>query len=299
MSADACPRCGADRFGEEACPSCGYEAAHPGVLGAFAQGARTVAKHPAVLVAFLAPVVVFALTRAAVLQFDADPASASPSLLVAELLAGLLQLTWFHLAVAAVTPIVLSRATRPCWPTGAASLACVAAASIQMAPIAVLAGLLLVPQEGAVGAVALLGVPILALVAFWLAGRMVAVPVEAAMTTSTTRQAVARGNRRGKENGGLGLVFLASLVLILLPLSLAVIRATAAIQLSPWTVLAVASLLTWPLGAWLGTSFVHGLAGRGEGEAIAFQCPRCGEQAIGRQGRARCACGLEGPLYLG
>lgn len=295
---EACPRCGAQRPSLGACPECGYEDPHPGVLGSYRRAFGELVARPSLLVPFLAPTLLIVALRL-VTFLGASNGTAQGTVL--EGLAGVvvlfLGLTWYFVAAASVVP---SREQgRPEMPAGPTYVASAAAAGLVALPL--LGFVLLVGLVGpaSLGALGLLGSILLLFAALVLAGRAVGLPVEAALSGDWGLSTLSAGNERARERGGLGLVFLALLLLVPLALAGPIVQA---VLPEPWAgavVLAVTVLGLTVVGAWAGLAFAIGLAGGDVGVEATFECPACGETARVEGGRARCECGLEGPYYPG
>lgn len=297
---EPCPRCGADRPALGACPSCGYQPQHPGVLGSYGEAARRLVDRPSLFVPFLVPTLVLFGTQVLLLEFGqaGDPGVGGPAQAAAGLAALFLQVAWYFVAVGTVAPSARGEASLGA-PDGSVFLASVLGAGIVVAPWSLIASILVVQPAGSLGALALLSAVLLLIAAVFVAGRAVGLPVEAALTDRRGRELVRAGNRRGRENGGLGLVFLALLIFGLLTLLPGVLSGLGLIEASRWTLLSVGAVTSWLLGAWIGTAIAIGLIGEEHGIEARFTCPACGREAIVEDGRARCECGLEGPYYQG
>ncbi len=297
---DPCPRCGAERPSVGACPACGFQPEHPGVLASYARAVGELVEKPRAFVVFLVPVLVL-LSVQALLFVVGDPVPEG-GLGVPGAVAGVagffLQVVWYLLAVAVVVPVIREGVPLGL-PSGSMVGGAVAGALVVVAPWALISAILVTQQGGAWGAMGLLSAAFLLVASLFLAGRAVGMPVEGALHERSLPGVVGAGSRRGRENGGLGLVFLAVLMFALVPLSLGVASALGGVELEPGLLVPVWGVSAWVLGAWIGAALSIGLVGEDPEAELVFTCPRCGGQAVVRSGRARCACGIEGPFYEG
>ncbi len=297
MSQLSCPRCGEAWQALEPCPSCGYAPEHPGILGAYRQALGTLADRPGLLVGFALPVGLLLVGQVALVGLEPGLEVGYPLVALASLAVLFLHTWWFYLVLAGTTA-ALHRED----PAGQVALSSLApsalAAGLAWLPWLVVTGLLLWSPQGALGAVAQLATFILLIVALWVMGRAVGVPVVAGLGTGDPRQAVEQGNRRGRERGGLGVVVLFVCMLGLLLVVSATLVVAGVVQAPLWARRTGFAVALWLLEAWAGVAAVHALA-QGQGAARTFTCPRCGETAEAQGGRAACACGLEGPFYPG
>lgn len=293
--AEPCPRCGAERDPIGRCPSCGFEPEHPGVLGSYREAGGRLVRHPRLLAPFLAPTVVLFLTQGALLRFGEAGQVASGPQAVAGLIAMFLQIAWYLIALGVVTPVAVDPQEPFPWPERSLLEASVGGAGFVTAPWVLIAAVLVFGPTGAWGALGLLASVVLAMAAVVVAGRAVGLPVEAAVSHREGRGLLRAGNRRAREMGGLGLVFLGLLALMALSLVPGIVQGLRLARPSPWLWLVLGTFATWLIGAWIGVAVALGLTGAEAGRRERFTCPRCGEEAVAERGRARCACGLEGP----
>lgn len=297
MSHLFCPRCGAGWTGLEPCPECGYAPEHPGVLGSFPRGARTLAKHPGLTVAYLIPVALLFLVGV-VLQ---DPADQRLALTVADagvVLAVLfLHAWWFFIAVGLTAEAVVHERA-PGLPSGRVVESSALAGLLVIVPWAAVTGGMVWAPGGALGGVVQLGVVVLLISTLVVMGRAVGLPVAAVLGARSAGQVAKQGNQRAKENGGLGFAFLFAMGAVAALLLVALLGLTGRVAVPPWAQAGLFSVLLVVLEAWVGASLVHGLIA-GEGPTRTFTCPRCGDQATAQGGRATCGCGLEGPYHPG
>ncbi len=297
MSQLFCPRCGTGWTGLEPCPECGYAPEHPGVLGSFPRGARTLAKHPGLAIAYLVPVVLLVLAGV-VLQ---DPGDQRLALTVADagvVLAVLfLHAWWFFIAVGLTAEAVVHEHA-PGLPSGPVIHSSALASLLVVLPWAAVTGGMVWSPAGALGGVVQLVVVVLLIATLVVMGRAVGLPVAAVLGARSAGQAARHGNRRAKENGGLGFAFLFTMGAVAALLLVTVLGLTDQIALPAWGQAGLFSVLLLGLEAWVGASLVHGLIA-GEGPTRTFTCPRCGDQATAQGGRATCGCGLEGAYYPG
>lgn len=297
---DPCPRCGAARPSVGACPECGFEPEHPGVLASYARSVGILARTPRLLAVFLVPVLVLFLVQGLLFYVGGDVAR--EGLTLAGAVAGtsglFLQVTWYLLAVALAVPIVVEEDAS--WrPTGSMVRGAMAGAGLITLPWALIAAVLVVEPEGSWGAVGLLSAVFLVVGSLFAAGRAVGMPVEGALRGGSGASVVRGGSRRGRENGGLGLVFLAVCMFALVPLSLGIASAVGVIELGAGLLMPVWGVTAWVLGSWIGVALVVGLVGKDPEAESTFECPACGREAVAKRGRARCRCGLEGAFYEG
>lgn len=295
MTREPCPRCGSQRPALGSCPACGYEDPHPGVLGAYRQALGDLVSHPSILLPFLLPTLLMLGLRA-LLYVGGDLGTRGD---VVEGLAGVLVLylgmSWYMAAIGSVKDLEQG----PTMPGGPVYVASAIGAALVTAPLA--GFVLLVGLQGPenVGALGLTAAILLLLGSLVAAGRAVGLPVEAAVSGSWSLPTLKRANRRGRENGGLGLVFLAFLLLVPLVVLPPILQAFVP---DPWAgygqlALSLAGLTL--VGAWTGRAIAIGLLGGVGVVEEGFACPRCGAEAHVEGGRATCACGLEGPYYPG
>lgn len=291
---EPCPRCGTERDPIEDCPECGYEPDHPGVLGAYRRAAASLLERPSLAVPFLLPA---ALLFGAETVFSAAPTDGlPPGIEAAATIAALLVVITWYLEAIALTTSALARGGFPDWPSPGVHRASLTGAVIVTAPWAAVVGLVAWSPQGALGGIALLGVFVLLIAGVFATGRAVGLPVEAALGQTDGRRLLSDGNRRAREMGGLGLVFLGFLLLVLPGIGFAVVQALEVVQLSPGVDAGLRALVRWILGSWIGTAIALGLGGTGE-VTRTFTCPACGQEATLQSGRARCSCGIEGPFY--
>lgn len=292
-----CPRCGSRRPTLGPCPECGYEEPHPGVLGSYRRALARLREDPRLLVPFLLPTLLLVGLRA--LLYVGGGVGDRGGLV--EGLAGVvvfaLGLGWYLAAVGSVVPG--RERGGPSVPEGPVYVASAVGAGAVAAPIA--GFVLLVELQGPanVGAIGLVASVLLLLSSLVAAGRATGLPVEAALSQRWSRETLQRANRRGRENGGLGLVFLAFLMLV----PLVVLPPLARLALAPpWADLAalvVGLVGLTVVGALVGVAVAVALSG-GAAVVESFACPRCGAEARAEGGRAECGeCGLEGPYYAG
>lgn len=292
--AEPCPRCGTERDPVEDCPECGYEPDHPGVLGAYRRAAARLIKRPSLAVPFLLPA---ALLFGAETVFSAAPTDTlSPGIEAAATVGALLVVITWYLEAIALTTSALARGGFPDWPSPGVHEASLTGAVVVTAPWAAVVGLVAWSPQGALGGIALLGVFVLLIAGVFATGRAVGLPVEAALGQGDGRRLLADGNRRAREMGGLGLVFLGFLLLVLPGIGFAVLQALEIVQLSAGVDAGLRAVVRWILGSWIGTALALGLGGTGD-VTRTFTCPACGREATLQSGRARCSCGIEGPFY--
>jgi hypothetical protein len=266
------------------------------VLGSYRQAWGEIVDQPSLLAPFVLPTILLFALRG--LLYLGGHLSAAGR--VVEGLAGVLVLylgmSWYFAAIGSVTD--RDRAG-PEVPGGPVYVASAVGAAIVAAPLA--GFVLLVGLQGpqSLGAIGLLASVLLLLVSLVAAGRSLGLPVEAALSGTWSTQTLVRANDRGRENGGLGLVFLAFLLLI--PL-LVLPPVTQRVIPAPW------AGYTQLVVSFLGLTFVGALSGSAAAIALwegragveeTFTCPLCGEGARAQAGRASCECGLEGPYYAG
>lgn len=291
----SCPRCEDPSYRATApCPVCGYEPRHPGVLGAYREALSTLARRPALLVPYLAPVLFHVLATSLVRPAPPAVTGTVVAQVVLELVTLFLQAWWFLVALGITARVLSERRPGGLVPTPAILRASALGALFVSGLLAAVVLLTLAAPTGGLGALALIGSVVLAIGALLVAGRVVGLPVEAALAGPAPGW-LAAGNQRAKENGGLGLVFLA-FALTLAPPAIPIALRLAGVTLSGGTIVALGAALTFPLLAWAGTAMALALDPR-ESRAVRFPCPRCGLEAEAVGGRARCACGLEGPYY--
>lgn len=297
MSELFCPRCGASWTGLEPCPECGYAPEHPGVLGSFPRGARTLAKAPGLWLAYLVPVALLLLVGS-VLQGPPGQATALSLGDAGVLLTVVfLHAWWFFIAVGTTTQVVVDE-TSPRLPSGLLVNASALAAVIVILPWLAITGGMVWAPGGALGGVVQLAVVVLLILTLLVMGRAVGIPVAAVLGAPSASQAVSEGNRRAKENGGLGFAFLFAMAALVALFLVTLLGLTDQIPLPSWGRAGVFSVVLVGIEAWVGASLVHGLVA-GDGPEHTFTCPRCGDQATAQGGRATCACGLDGPYHRG
>lgn len=300
MTRDPCPRCGAQRPSLGACPECGYEDPHPGVLGSFSDAVDELRDRPRLFLPFLIPTVVLVATQALLSLVEG---SGTQTVRVSEVAAGLtalfLQAGWYFVILGAIVPAVTGQRGSPEVPGGPVYVGAAQGALLVVAPWALLAAILLNQPSGALGALALLASIVLLISTVVAAGRAIGIPVEAALTGASGLDLFKRGNRRARENGGLGLAFLALMSLVVAFAGPALCIAAGLGRPSPITMLVLGSVSSWFVGTWAGLAFAIGLSGGDVGVEATFDCPACGQEARVEGGRARCECGLEGPYYSG
>jgi predicted RNA-binding Zn-ribbon protein involved in translation (DUF1610 family) len=302
MTRDACPRCGAERPVLGPCPECGFEDPHPGVLGAYRQAARRIREEPSLVLPFVLPTLLLLGLRGLLYvggEVGTAPAG-EPD--VVEGLIGVLVLylgmSWYFAALGSLVPA--RQQGRPRVPEGPVYVGSAVAAAAVAAPIAGVVLLVGIPGPENLNAFGLVGAVLLLLGSMVAAGRSVGLPVETALSGDWSWTAVKRANRRGRENGGLGLVFLAFLMLVPLVVVPALANLLAPPALAGPLQLVVTVLGLTLVGAWTGTAIAIGQAGELAGATRTFECPRCGATARVEGGRARCqSCQLEGPFYAG
>lgn len=296
MSELFCPRCGQTWDGFDACASCGYAPEHPGVLGAFRRASGSLTETPGLLALYLVPLLLLVGAQLALGDASGREELEDLGVALATLAALFLHAWWFLIAVATSTRWIVEEAGRWVPPPGVVA-PCALAAALSLVPWALMTALVAWAPPGGLGAVAQLGVLVLLFVAIAVMGRMIGVPVEAGLGASSTRQALSGGNRRARENGGVGVVFLFLVGAGLLLVGMAIAAVAGLVTWSLGTRLAVVSLVLWGLEAWTGTAAVHALT-TGTGPERTVTCPRCGQEASAQGGRAACpACGLEGAFY--
>lgn len=295
---EACPRCGAERGHLAACPECGYEPEHPGVLGAYGDAARRIVQQPLLLLPFLVPALVLAGAEALLLQFGGTGTSGvnAPAHALGGLVALFLPVAWYLTTVGIIVPAVQEMGGLA-WPSGPTIFGGILGGLLVISPWALILSLLVIQAGGALGAMALLAIVLLLISAIFVAGRAVGIPVEAALNSRTGMSLFREGNRRGRENGGLGLVFLAVLAIGVVTFSAALLGEFVFTGLPDRLLFLMVAVVRWPLGAWIGVAFAIGLVGIAEDATRRITCPACGQQATVKGGRARCECGLEGPYY--
>lgn len=294
---DPCPRCGAHRPPVGACPDCGYEAPHPGVLGAYKRAAGLLVDRPALLLPYLVPTAILAGVQTLLVASGVPQAGGTTLAESGAVLAGLFVTVAWYLAVVGGLAPAAARSAPIGLPGGPVVRGALVGAGIVTAPWIALVGVQQFAPSGGLAAVALLASLVLLVGAVGAAGRAVGLPVEAGLHGRDGRQLVRQGNRRARENGGLGLVFLGLVLSGLLPLVPGVVLGLGLADPNRWLLGAAGAGVLWLVGAWVGTAIGVGLAGRTEGPEATFACPACGEQATVEDGRARCECGLEGPYY--
>lgn len=302
MSREVCPRCGSQRPVLGPCPECGWEDPHPGVLGAYRQAAGRLRERPGLVVPFALPTLLLLGLRGLLyLGGDLGTATGSEPDLI-EGLAGVLVLylgvAWYFAAVGSIVPAREDGGARV--PEGPVYVASALGAALVAAPIAGFVLLVGLVGPANLDAFGLVGSVLLLLGSLVAAGRAVGLPVEAALSNTWSGQTVRQANERGRENGGLGLVFLAFLMLV--PLAILPPLASAVLA-DPWggyLQLVVTLVGLTLVGAWTGLAIALGLSGGLPNVESRFTCPRCEGEAVAQGGRATCArCGLEGPFYLG
>jgi len=300
MSREACPRCGAERPVLGPCPACGYEDPHPGVLGAYRQAAARVREEPRLIVPFLLPTLWLVGLRALSYAGGGLSGGAEATLLagLADVLVLYLGVTWYFAAVGSVVPARSEGG--PEVPEGPVYVASALGGAIVAAPIA--AFVLVVGLAGPenLSAYGLVGAVLLLLGSLVAAGRAAGLPVEAALSKRWSWETFKHANERGREHGGLGLLFLAFLMLVPLVVVPALANLLAPPALAGPLQLVVTVLGLTLVGAWTGTAIAIGQAGELAGTTRTFECPRCGATARVESGRARCeGCQIEGPFYAG
>lgn len=294
---DPCPRCGADRRAVGPCPECGYEPAHPGVLGAYREALGRIRERPSLLLPFAIPAALLLGAEAVLAATPGGATARTGGQALATVLAGLLVTTWYMEALALATAGLERGGTFPTWPSPSVHRASVAAALVVVAPWAAVVALVAWSPSGTLGGLALLAVFVLLVLAVFATGRAVGLPVEAALARDGDRGVLGAGNRRARENGGLGLVFLGFLVLALPSLALGIAEGLELVTLAPSLSMGIRGVVRWGLGAWIGVAVAVGLVGAQPTPERSFTCPVCGADAVVEGGRARCECGLEGPYY--
>lgn len=299
MSRQSCPRCGSQRPVLGPCPECGYEDPHPGVLGAYREALDVLRRRPGLLVPFLVPVAVLLATQGLLTTVEGTTQVATPREVAAGLTALFLQAGWYFLVLGAIVPAVRGTEGASLVPEGPVYVAAAQGALLVVAPWALLAGILLLQPAGGLGALALVASLVLLISTIVAAGRAVGLPVEAALSGAHGLALFRQGNRRARENGGLGLAFLALLALAVAFAGPAIAIRVLAGQASTVLMVALGSVTSWLVGAWAGAAMAIGLAGGSQVVQETFACPRCGGEARAQAGRARCECGLEGPYYPG
>lgn len=294
-----CPRCGAERSTAGSCPECGYAPPHPGVLGAYRRALGRLAERPSLALPYLAPAIVLAAVQSLLLVTgERSTGLGGPAEAAAALGALFLEVAWYLAALGASVRAATSDAALEL-PSGGVVRAAIAGAGLVTLPWVLVAAILVVQPTGALGAIGLLASVLLLIAAVFLAGRAVGLPVEAALHQLPGLAVVTQGSRRARDNGGLGLVFLAMLLLATIPFVPGLLDGLDLLEVGPWTLLSAGSLISWLLGAWIGTAIAIGLVGRSEGPETTFDCPACGRRVEVEGGRAACKCGLEGPFYEG
>lgn len=302
MNREPCPRCGAERPGLGACPECGYEDPHPGVLGAYRQAAGRLREQPSLFWPFVLPTLVLVGLRVLLFLGGDLGGQASGTADVVEGLAGVLVfalgLAWYFAAIGSVVPA--RQEGRPRVPEGPVYVASALGAAIVASPLAGFVLLVGLTGPANLNALGLVGAVLLLLASLVAAGRAVGAPVEAALSGDWSWATLRQASRRGRERGGLGLVFLAFLALV----PLVVLPGLASLVLAdPWAgylQLAASVVGLVLVGAWTGVAVAIGLSGGLEGVQRSFACPRCRAEAHVEGGRGRCPeCGLEGPYYPG
>lgn len=267
------------------------------MLGAYREALGRLREHPQLLFAFLLPTLLLVGLRA--LLYVGGSLSGMSELV--EGLAGVLVLYlgmgWYNAAIGSIVPARSKGG--PQVPEGPVYLASAIAAAMVAAPLA--AFVLLVGLQGPenMGAFGLMGSVLLLLGSLVAAGRSVGLPVEASLSGTWGVRTLKRGNQRAREQGGLGLVFLAFLLLVPLvlvgPLTQTLLPGT----WPAYAQLAITLLGLTFVGAWAGMAIAIALSGGAVTIVREFACPQCGATASAQQGQARCECGLEGPFYSG
>lgn len=296
MKREPCPRCGSERPTLGPCPECGYEDPHPGVLGSYRQAIGEIVAEPKLLVPFLFPTLLLFGLRGLIFVGGGFGQASDLVEGLADVLTLYLGMSWYFAAIGSVT-------TRPGggpeMPAGPVYVASGIGAAFVAAPITGFVLLVGLQGPGNLGAIGLVATILLLLSSLVAAGRSIGLPVEAAISDTWSWPTLKHANERGRENGGLGLVFLA--VLMLIPLVI-VPALTPLVAPEPWAgyaQLVVSFIGLTFVGAWTGLAAAIGLSGGDGGIQEEFTCPRCGKQAHAQAGRARCECGLEGPYYPG
>lgn len=296
---EACPRCGAERPSSGTCPECGYAPEHPGVLGAYRRALGRLGQRPSLALPYLAPALVLAAVQSLLLATGERSTGLGGAPEAAAALGALfLEVAWYLAALGASVHAATSDGPLEL-PSGGVVRGAIAGAGLVTLPWALVATILVAQPTGALGAIGLLAAVLLLISAVFLAGRAVGLPVEAALHDPPGMALVTQGSQRARDNGGLGLVFLAMLLLATIPFVPGLLDGLDLVQIGPWTLLAAGSLISWLLGSWIGTAIAIGLVGRTEGPETVFECPACGRTVEVEGGRAACACGLEGPFYEG
>ncbi len=267
------------------------------MLGSFPRGARTLARHPGLFLAYVVPVVLLLLVGS-VLQGSGDQATALTLADAGVVLAVLfLHAWWYFIAVGATTEAVVHESS-PGLPSGPLVSAAALAGILVILPwLVITVGMVWAPGGG-LGGIVQLVVVVLLILSLWVMGRTVGIPVAAVLGASSPAQAAREGNRRAKENGGLGFAFLFAMGALAALLLVTLLGVADPLALPAWSRAALFSLSLFGIEAWVGASLVHGLVA-GDGPQRTFTCPRCGQEATAQGGRASCPCGLEGPYHPG
>lgn len=302
MNREPCPRCGAERPGLGACPSCGYEDPHPGVLGAYRQALGRLREQPSLIVPFVLPTLVLVGLRALLFVGGDVGSGAEGTADVVEGLAGVLVLFlgmgWYLAAIGSVVPA--REEGGPSVPEGPVYVASAVGAALVAAPLAGFVLLVGLTGPANLDAFGLVGAVLLLLGSLVAAGRAVGAPVQAALSGDWSWATLRQASERGRENGGLGLVFLAFLMLVPLVVVPAVTSIVLSDPLAGYVQLALTVLGLVLVGAWTGLAVAIGLSGGLAGVQRRFACPYCQAEAVVEGGRGRCPeCGLEGPFYPG
>jgi len=268
------------------------------VLGSYKEAFGRIVDQPSLLAPFVVPTLLVAFLRLAVFSgVDPNAQGRQVDLAVYGLVVLFLGVTWYFVAVGSIVP--RSNRSVPRMPGGSVYLASTQAALIVIAPLAAFVGLMTLQPPEQLGGLGLLAAVTLLLAALVVSGRAIGIPVEAAVRGSSGFEAVSRGNARGRERGGLGLTFLALLMLVAVSVAAQLAGTVFAPPVLGAVQVALALVGVTVVGAWVGVAAAIALAGGEHAIADAFECPRCGGTARVEGSTATCECGLEGPYQLG